>query len=72
MLVIDRMDANLREYLQNHDQLTWKERIKIAFLIVNALSWIHEENLIHRDDNKYFYKLILNFVTTQYIFCLYV
>jgi serine/threonine protein kinase len=50
MLVLDRMNINLREYLQqNHDQLTWNERIKITFWIINALYWIHNENSIHRD-----------------------
>jgi serine/threonine protein kinase len=50
MLVLDRMDINLREYLQqNHDQFTWNERIKITFLIINALGHIHKENLVHRD-----------------------
>src|SRR3954464_8880072 len=50
MLVMDKADLNLREYLkQIHSQLIWKERIKITCLIINALSWIHEENSIHRD-----------------------
>ena len=50
MLVINKMNENLREYLQqNHNQLTWKERIKITFLIINALYYIHKEKLIHRD-----------------------
>ncbi|GET64490.1 kinase-like domain-containing protein [Rhizophagus irregularis DAOM 181602=DAOM 197198] len=49
MLVMRKKDVNLREYLQNHNQLTWKERIKIAFLTINALYNIHEENSIHRD-----------------------
>ncbi|GES92994.1 kinase-like domain-containing protein [Rhizophagus clarus] len=50
MLVMSRMDVNLRQYLQqNHNQLTWKERIKIAFEIIDALRWIHEEKSIHRD-----------------------
>src|SRR6266498_962338 len=44
------MSVNLREYLQqNHNQLTWKERIKITFLIIDALYWIHKEKSIHRD-----------------------
>jgi serine/threonine protein kinase len=47
---MNKMDLSLREYLQqNHNQLTWKERIKIAFLIIDALRWIHRENSIHRD-----------------------
>ncbi|RGB23877.1 kinase-like domain-containing protein [Rhizophagus diaphanus] len=44
------MDVDLRKYLQqNHNQLTWKERIQIADNIINALEIIHEENAIHRD-----------------------
>ena len=50
MLVINKMDVNLREYLQqNHNQLTWNERIKITFEIIKALYYIHKENSIHRD-----------------------
>ena len=45
-----RLDINLREYLQqNHNQFTWKERIKIIYDIVDALDGIHDENAIHRD-----------------------
>ena len=41
---------NLREYLQqNHNQITWNERIKITFSIINAVYCIHRENSIHRD-----------------------
>src|SRR6266496_968330 len=50
MLVMIKMDVNLREYLQkNHNQLTWNERIKITFLIIEALYYIHKEKSIHRD-----------------------
>ncbi|PKB97200.1 hypothetical protein RhiirA5_433554, partial [Rhizophagus irregularis] len=50
MLIMRRMDANLREYLQqNHNQLKWKERMKITFLTIDALYKIHKENSIHRD-----------------------
>src|SRR4051812_22262986 len=50
MLVMMKMDIDLRKYLQqNHHQLTWKERIKIIYVIVNALYCIHYENEIHRD-----------------------
>ncbi len=41
---------DLRKYLQqNHNQLTWKERIHITQRIVSAISKIHSENAIHRD-----------------------
>ena len=51
MLVIDKMDVDLRKYLQhNHNQLTWKERIEITYTIINNLRCIHsEENVVHRD-----------------------
>jgi serine/threonine protein kinase len=50
MLVMAKMDMDLRSYLQqNHNNLTWKERIKIAYEIINALIYIHFEKAIHRD-----------------------
>ncbi|GBC10659.1 hypothetical protein RclHR1_09800003 [Rhizophagus clarus] len=50
MLVMLKMDINLREYLQqNNYRLTWNERIKIIYLIINALYYVHKENSIHRD-----------------------
>ncbi|PKY55650.1 kinase-like protein [Rhizophagus irregularis] len=50
MLVMMKMDMDLRNYLQqNNERLTWKERIRITFEIINALYWIHFEEAIHRD-----------------------
>ncbi|GES80093.1 kinase-like domain-containing protein [Rhizophagus clarus] len=50
MLVMNIMDINLREYLQlNHNKLTWKQKINIAFEIIRDLYFIHKENAIHRD-----------------------
>ncbi|GES80091.1 kinase-like domain-containing protein [Rhizophagus clarus] len=50
MLVMNKMDINLREYLQkNHNQLTWKQKINITFEIIRALYFIHKGNAIHRD-----------------------
>ncbi|RIA89495.1 kinase-like domain-containing protein [Glomus cerebriforme] len=50
MLVMNKEDANLREYLQqNHNQLIWKDRIKIAYDIIVGILRIHYENAIHRD-----------------------
>ncbi|GBB86662.1 hypothetical protein RclHR1_13030002 [Rhizophagus clarus] len=50
MLVMNKMDINLREYLQkNRNQLTWKQKINITFEIIRALYFIHKENSIHRD-----------------------
>ncbi|GES90370.1 kinase-like domain-containing protein [Rhizophagus clarus] len=50
MLVMNYMNINLREYLnQNHNKLTWKNRFQIVDSILYAVSYIHEENAIHRD-----------------------
>ncbi|GBC08902.1 hypothetical protein RclHR1_08480005 [Rhizophagus clarus] len=50
MLVMKIMDIDLRKYLQqNHNQLTWKERISIIHNIIHNLNKIHEENIFHRD-----------------------
>ncbi|CAB4418065.1 unnamed protein product [Rhizophagus irregularis] len=50
MLVMNKFDIDLRKYLQqNHNQLTWKERIQIITDIILALRRIHLENAIHRD-----------------------
>ncbi|EXX66998.1 Cdc15p [Rhizophagus irregularis DAOM 197198w] len=50
MLVIEKADIDLRKYLQQtQNQLSWKERIKIAYYITLALKIIHGENAIHRD-----------------------
>ncbi|GBC39442.2 kinase-like domain-containing protein [Rhizophagus irregularis DAOM 181602=DAOM 197198] len=44
MIVMNRMDINLREYLQqNHNKLTWKERIQIIDSIISAVYDIHRE-----------------------------
>ena len=49
MLVMSKKNTDLRNYLrQNHNQITWKERITIANYIIEALYHIHKE-AIHRD-----------------------
>ncbi|CAB4442812.1 unnamed protein product [Rhizophagus irregularis] len=50
MLVMNNMDMDLRTYLkQNHNKLMWKERIHIAYDIIDGIDTIHKENAIHRD-----------------------
>ena len=47
---MNKMDMDLRTYLkQNHDKLTWKEGIQIAYYIILAIHKIHLEGAIHRD-----------------------
>ncbi|POG81446.1 kinase-like domain-containing protein [Rhizophagus irregularis DAOM 181602=DAOM 197198] len=50
MLVMMKMDIDLRNYLQqNHNKLTWKDRMKIINQITRALYYIHFEKAIHKD-----------------------
>ncbi len=50
MLIMHQMVIDLRKYLlQNHNQIKWKEKIRIAFDIIISLDRIHRENAIHRD-----------------------
>ncbi|RGB39134.1 kinase-like domain-containing protein [Rhizophagus diaphanus] len=50
MLVLQKMDINLMQYIQqNHNKLTWKERIDIICDIIKALYEIHKEQAIHKD-----------------------
>ncbi|GBC02293.1 hypothetical protein RclHR1_04540017 [Rhizophagus clarus] len=73
MLVMRKLDTDLRKYLQqNHNQLTWKERIKITVDIINALSRIHGENAIHRDlhsGNILYYEYTNSWFIGDFGFC---
>ncbi|PKC69398.1 kinase-like protein, partial [Rhizophagus irregularis] len=49
-LVMLEGDIDLRKYIQqNHNQLTWKEKVQIAVYITTAIDCIHEESAVHRD-----------------------
>src|SRR4051812_28545466 len=73
MLVMNLMHMNLREYLhENHNRLTWKERLNIAFRIIYILFHIHKENAIHRDlhsGNILYNQLDQNFFISDLGFC---
>ncbi|CAB4407559.1 unnamed protein product [Rhizophagus irregularis] len=50
MLVMNKLKMDLRTYLkQSYNNLIWKERIQIAYDIINGIDSIHNENAIHRD-----------------------
>ncbi|GBC12314.2 kinase-like domain-containing protein [Rhizophagus irregularis DAOM 181602=DAOM 197198] len=49
-LVMFKGIIDLRKYIQqNHNQLTWKEKVQIAVDITSAIDYIHKENAVHRD-----------------------
>ncbi|RIA87817.1 kinase-like domain-containing protein [Glomus cerebriforme] len=72
-VVMRKLDINLRKYLQqNHNQITWKERIKITFDIIEALDRIHNENAIHRDlhsGNILYLQFVNNWYISDFGFC---
>ncbi|RIA90990.1 kinase-like domain-containing protein [Glomus cerebriforme] len=73
MLVINKMDTTLRDYLQqNHAQLTWEERITIIFSMITSLYRIHKENAIHRNlhsGNILYSNNNQSFVISDFEFC---
>ncbi|GES78396.1 kinase-like domain-containing protein [Rhizophagus clarus] len=73
MLVMGHMDINLKDYIQqNHNKLTWKERIQIINDITYILSRIHQENIIHRDlhsGNILYNQFIQKFRISDFGFC---
>jgi serine/threonine protein kinase len=73
MLVIKKLDTNLRSYLEsNHNQLTWKERIKIVYNIIVALHRIQNEEEIHKDlhsGNVLYYQRTNSWFISDFGFC---
>ncbi|RGB33878.1 kinase-like domain-containing protein [Rhizophagus diaphanus] len=73
MLVMYKMDLSLKEFLQqNHNKLTWKQKINITFEIVRALYFIHFENAVHRDlhsENILYSQLGSHWVISDLGFC---
>ena len=73
MLVVNRMDSDLRTYLQQyHNRLTWKNKINFMFYIIWALFRIHFENAIHRDlhsGNILYLNLDRRFYISDFGFC---
>jgi len=67
MLVMNHMNIDLRKYLQqNHNQITWEERIQIILQIIKSLDKISYENAVHRDLHSgnilHITRVILDFV----------
>ncbi len=70
---MNRMDIDLRRYIQqNHHKLTWKERIRIAYNMIDSIDRIHYENAIHRDlhsGNILFLQIVNDWFISDLGFC---
>jgi serine/threonine protein kinase len=41
---------SLQNYLkENFEKLTWKDKYKLAFQLVSAVSCLHNKGIVHRD-----------------------
>ncbi|CAB4438200.1 unnamed protein product [Rhizophagus irregularis] len=51
LLVMEYADSGtLRNYLSEHfDSLTWSNKLDLAFQLANAISCLHDEDIVHRD-----------------------
>jgi serine/threonine protein kinase len=51
VLVMEYADGNtLRKYLkENFQELTWKDKYKLAYQLSNAVLCLHDEGIVHRD-----------------------
>jgi len=42
--------GSLKKYLkENFKNLTWEDKYKLAFQLANAVSCLHDEEIVHRD-----------------------
>ncbi|CAB5347400.1 unnamed protein product [Rhizophagus irregularis] len=50
LLITECADGgNLRQYLKDHPELTWDDRIKLAYQITEGIKFLQGENILHRD-----------------------
>jgi serine/threonine protein kinase len=47
--------GTLQDYLKLHiSDLTWENKYKLAFDIINGLKYLHKNNIAHKDMVRYF------------------
>jgi serine/threonine protein kinase len=51
LLVMEYANSGtLRNYLSEHfDNLTWNNKLDLAFQLANAISCLHDEDIVHHD-----------------------
>ena len=54
---------NLRNYLKkNFNTLTWDDKYNLAYQLACAVSYLHDEKIVHRDLVILLYRIIIDFV----------
>ncbi|PKY48085.1 kinase-like protein, partial [Rhizophagus irregularis] len=50
LLITEYADGrNLRMYLKGHPELTWDDRIKLAYQVTEGIKFLQGEKILHRD-----------------------
>jgi serine/threonine protein kinase len=50
LLVMEYADSGtLRSYLEKNKNLTWEFKFKLAYQLSSAVSYLHDEGIIHHD-----------------------
>ena len=48
--------GTLRKYLkEKFENLTWSDKLDLAFQLAHAVSYLHDKGIVHRDLVSYFY-----------------
>ena len=54
-LVLEYADNTLESYLAKHfSELSWSNKYRLAFQLANAVAYLHEREIIHRDPVMHF------------------
>jgi serine/threonine protein kinase len=65
-------NGTLQNYLCDHfEKLTWNDKLNLAFQLANAISWLHDKEIVHRDLVGYLHFINLCFNLIYFIYVVY-
>ena len=64
-------NGTLRNYLNGcFKNLTWNDKLNLAFQLANAISFLHDEGIVHRDLVGYLhFNILLNYRVCKIMYC---